>query len=156
MSGTALDRALGWDLALEPIDLIDGAAGGLDLRLDGPVRRGADALLQSLTLALVTLRGSDTFNTGFGFAGVAALAEETDPVLRRERLRMSVIAVLQAEPRVGRVVTVRFADEVDPDGTPSAPLATPPSRVMAIEAVFVTIAGTRQAITLGGEVLDVR
>lgn len=151
---TVLERALGWGFAMEAIDPIDGAAGGLDLTLD--LVRGEAALVQSLTLALITLAGSDVFAVDFGFAGLSAIAEETDPVLRRERLRMSVIATLQAEPRIRRVVTVRFADEVDADGTPGEVFAAPPSRVLAIEAVFETIAGTRQAITLGGKVLDVR
>ncbi len=151
---TALDRALGWGFALEPIDPEDGAAAGLDLSFD--IVRGQGALLQSLTLALVTLTGSDVFATGFGFAGLSALVEETDPVLRRERLRMSVIATLKAEPRIRRVVTVRFADEVEADGTPGEPFSAPPSRVMAIEAVFETVAGTSHTITLGGEALDVR
>ena len=155
MTDTAsIDRAFGWGLALEPLDAIDGAAGGLDLSF--ATVRGTDALLQSLTLALVTLAGSDVFNTGFGFAGLSALAEETDPVLRRERLRMAVIATLKAEPRITRIVTVRFADEITADGTTAAVFTTPPSRVLDIEAVFETVAGTRQAITLGGEVLDVR
>jgi phage baseplate assembly protein W len=148
-----LDRALGWSLALKPFDPIDGAAGGLDL--DFSAVSGADALMQSLTLAFVTLKGSDVFNSGFGFSGLVAIAEESDPIIRRERVRMAAIAVLQAEPRIRRVITVRFADEAHDISTPVYQ-DRPPSRTVQIEAVFETIAGTRQTIALGGEALDVQ
>lgn len=147
-----LDRLLGWSLELEPLFPVDGAAGGLDLnfaQVSGP-----DALIQSLTLALVTLLGADLFNTGFGFDGVAAIAEEMDPVLKRERIRMSVIAVLKAEPRISRIITVRFGDEAGEE--PRQPSAAPPSRTVGIEALFETIDGERRAIAVGGEVVDVR
>lgn len=148
----SLDRALGWSLTLAPLDPLDGAAGGVDL--DFTIVSGEAALMQALTLAFVTLLGSDLFNRAFGFAGLAAIAEESDPVLRRERIRMAVIATLQAEPRVRRIITVRFSDEsTEPARQPSA---VPPERVLAIEAVFETVAGVQRAITLGGEVLDVR
>lgn len=151
-SSAELDRALGWSLKLAPLDPIDGAAGGLDLAF-GKVT-GADALAQSLTLAFVTLKGSDLFNGSFGFSGLQAIADEADPVLRRERIRMSVLAVLQQEPRVRRIVTVRFADE---NGTAApAPGNKPGERSCAIEAIFETIGGVQRQIILGGEVLDVR
>lgn len=147
-----LDRRLGWSLGLTAIDPIDGAAGGLDL--DFSTVSGEAALMQSLTLAFVTLQGSDPFNQTFGFSGLAAIAEENDAILRRERIRMAVIATLKAEPRIARIVTVRYSDETGE--APRAPSPTPPGRNMAIEAVFETVAGVQHAITLGGEVLDVR
>lgn len=147
-----LDRALGWSLALEPLDPLDGAAGGLDLEF--ALVSGEAALMQALTLAFVTLRGSDLFNQAFGFDGLEALAGDADPVIRRERIRMAVIAILKAEPRVRRIVTVRFADEVG--GPAAAAQPAPPIRSARIEAVFETVAGVRQQIVLGGEVLDVR
>lgn len=147
----AIDRALGWSLALEPLDPLDGAAGGLDVEW----RRvsGVDALMQALTLAFATLRGSDLFNVRFGFAGVAALAEESDPVLRRERVRVAVIDTLRAEPRVARVLSVRFADEAGAEGGAAA-FAAPPSRVLEVEAVFEAATGRVHRITVGGEALD--
>jgi phage baseplate assembly protein W len=153
MSDTAnLDWTLGWSLALTPLAPIDGAAGGLDLAFS--TVSGEAALMQALTLAFVTLKGSDVFNRNFGFSGLTAIAEESDTVIRRERIRMAVIATLQAEPRIRRIVTVRFADEAGDTGTPAQP--QPSSRAARIEAVFDTIAGTRQTIALGGEVLDVQ
>lgn len=147
-----LDRSLGWSLGLLPLDPMDGAAGGVDL--DFSIISGEAALMQALTLAFTTLKGSDVFNGPFGFSGLAAIAEESDTILRRERIRMAVIATLQAEPRIRRVITVRYADE-----TGDAPMPTqaqPTSRAVQIEAVFETIAGTRQAIVLGGDALDVQ
>lgn len=147
------DRTLGWSLALAPIDPVDGAAGGLDLEFS--TVSGIDALTQALTLAFVTLRGSDPFNSNFGFAGLAAIAEESDPALQRERIRMAVLSVLQQEPRISRVVTVRYADESD-ENMKAAPARFPGSRSRAIEAIFETAGGMQQRIILGGEVLDVR
>jgi phage baseplate assembly protein W len=147
-----LERQLGWSLELEPLSPIDGAAGGLDLNF-GQVS-GTDALIQSLTLALVTLLGADLFNTRFGFDGIAAIAEESDRVLRRERIRMAVLAVLKAEPRVSRIITVRFADETGEAS--QIPSSVPLPRTAAIEALFETIGGEQRAISIGGEVVDVR
>jgi hypothetical protein len=153
MSNFALrDRQLGWSLGLEPLFPVDGPAGGLDL--DFARVSGADALVQSLTLAIVTLLGADLFNTAFGFDGIAAIAEEQDPVLKRERIRMAVIAVLKAEPRVARIITVRFADEAGQD--PPKPSPVPPPRTAGIEALFETIDGERRVLAVGGEVVDVR
>ncbi len=152
-----LARALGWSLALAPVDPLDGAACGLDLDLAGGEFRtvsGEAALIQSLTCAFVTLRGSDLFNGAFGFNGLAAIAEEDDATIRRERVRMAVIATLQAEPRITRVLTVRFDDELG--NAPVSPTVVPRSRTVAVQAVFETLAGVQQTISLGGEVLDVR
>ncbi|MFA7587607.1 MAG: hypothetical protein WCY11_15675, partial [Novosphingobium sp.] len=96
----------------------------------------------------------DLFNRAFGFSGLEAMTLDVDPVIRRERIRMAVIAVLQNEPRIRRIVTVRFVDEAGETRRPVQPL--PPARLAAIEAVFETVAGARQQIVLGGEVLDVR
>jgi hypothetical protein len=149
-------RALGWSMRLVPVEPTLGAAGGLDITLTEPaVVAGADALGQALTLAFVTLRGIDLFNVQFGFRGLSAIAEETDPTLRRERLRLAVIEVLQQDPRVRRVIGVRYPDEL-PDAGAGAPTPTTPPRVVALEAEFETIAGERQVIALGGQVLDVR
>lgn len=158
MSGSeterALRRALGWAPMLAPVEPSVGAAAGLDIALDGRIVEGAAALAQALTLAMVTLRGSDALNAGFGFRGLAAIAEETDPVLRRERIRLAVIEVLRDEPRVRRIFAVRFPDEIG--GEAATPQALPPPRSVAVEAVFDTVAGTRQSLVLGGQALDVR
>jgi hypothetical protein len=158
MSGSeterALRRALGWAPLLQPVDPSFGAALGVDIALDGRTAEGEAALAQALTLAMVTLRGSDVFNSGFGFRGLAAIAEETDPVLRRERIRLAVIEVLRDEPRVRKIFTVRFPDE---DGNEAmAPRALPPPRSVAVEAAFDTVAGATQTLVLGGQALDVR
>lgn len=149
---STLERALGWSLALEELEPIDGPAGGLDLTFGRVV--GADALIQSLKLSFVTLVGADLFNTRFGFDGLAAIAEESDPILKRERIRMAVIAVLKAEPRISRILTVRFADE-ESDEPRRLPSPNSPPRTVGVEAIFETIDGARRAISVGGEVLDV-
>jgi phage baseplate assembly protein W len=72
--------------------------------------QGMDTLTQALSVALTTLLGSDVFNTDFGFDGLAAVADETNPVLARERIRVGVVTVLRKEPRVRRIVDVNLGD----------------------------------------------
>jgi hypothetical protein len=145
-------RVLGWAPALFPVEPWVGAGAGLDITVDDSRAEGNLALGQALTLALITLRGSDFFNTGFGFRGLSAIAEETDPVLKRERIRLAVIEVLRDEPRIRRIVAVRFPDELgDETGEPTV---RPPPRVLAVEAEFETVAGEQQTVVLGGQVLD--
>src|SRR5689334_4444568 len=99
-------RLLGRGMACSPVS---GADLGRDLTLVSGPRgvdlarvSGIDNLGQSLQIALTTLLGSDVFNTDFGFDGLNALATETDPILVRERLRISVVQVLRRDPRVRR------------------------------------------------------
>ncbi|MDB5370564.1 MAG: hypothetical protein JWP20_2122 [Roseomonas sp.] len=150
MSATSA-KLPGRALRLVPVEPGIGPAAGLDVDLSAAgVVEGDAALGQALMLAMVTLRGSDVFAQGFGFAGLAALAAETDPVLRRERLRLAVIDVLRAEPRIRRILSVRFPGEDAP------PRAMPGNRLLVVEAEFETVAGTRQVGLLQGEVADVR
>ncbi len=141
------EALLGYAMRLKPIHPSIGAAAGFDVDLsaDGRVR-GHAALGQALTLAMVTLRGSDVFARGFGFAGLAAIGAEVDPLLKRERLRLAVIDVLRTEPRIRRILSVRFADETHAPG----------SRSLEMLAEFETIAATRQAAVMQGEINDVR
>jgi hypothetical protein len=145
---TQREALLGHAMRLRPIHPGIGAAAGLDVDLsaDGRVR-GHAALGQALMLAMVTLRGSDVFAAGFGFAALAAIGAETDPLLKRERLRLAVIDVLRVEPRIRRIISVRFADEAG---------AAPNNRALHMLAEFETIAATRQAAIMQGEVTDVR
>ena len=50
------------------------------------------------------------FDTGFGFDGLNALVEETNPVIARERVRVAVIQVLRRDPRVRRIVDLQLDD----------------------------------------------
>jgi len=139
-------RLLGHGLASEP--LVPGMmALGRDLRLgQGPngldlVRvEGLAALIQDLEVALTTLLGSDVFNTGFGFDGLNALAEETSPVLVRERVRIAVIATLRRDPRVARILDVTLNDG----------FARPPAgaREVDVRVAFQTVTGEDATIRL--------
>lgn len=140
-------RLLGWSVACEPI--FPGVDLGRDLVLradgDGNVDlaqvESVDALSQSLSLALTTALGSDVFNTAFGFDGIAALAEEPDPVLARERVRISVIKVLHADPRVRRIVDV----ELDSDRGRPIGIA----RTLDVTVAFETVALDQATVNLG-------
>ncbi len=152
-------RLLGWSPACPQImpgldlgrDLVltRGANGLIDLaRVDG-----AECLSQSLSVALTTLLGSDLFNTRFGFDGLNAMAEETDVVLMRERVRVSVIQVLRADPRVRRIVDVNLADGRltgivgSPDGSEPEVGADP--RTLTVRVAFETVTGDQSTVDLG-------
>jgi phage baseplate assembly protein W len=143
------ERALGWSLAMPEI------APGVDLGRDVSLVAGPngldfarvksmDALNQSLSIALTTLLGADVFNRSFGFDGLNALVEETNPIAARERVRIGVIKVLRKDNRVRRIVDVNLEGndrlEVPPAG----------SRVLDVRVVFEAITGDQAAMSLGG------
>ena len=142
-------RTLGWSLACD--EIAPGVDLGRDLRLvaDGEGRLdlartdGIDNLGQSLAIALTTPLGSDVFNLEFGFDGLNALADETLPVLQRERVRVGVINVLRRDPRVRQIVDVKLEDD-----RLDAPAAG--SRTLEVRVVFETVAGEQAAVDLGG------
>jgi phage baseplate assembly protein W len=145
-------RALGWSLAC--IEVAPGIDLGRDLQLtSGPSGtdlarvEGIDALNQALAIGLTTGRGTDVFNTDFGFDGLNALADETEPVLVRERVRVSIITLLQREPRVRRIVDVKFADD-----RLEAPV--PGSRELDVRVAFEAISGDTATASLGQVVLS--
>ncbi len=156
----ARDRLLGWGVRLQPI--LPGLDLGQDIALDvGEHGRdlarvsGIDNLAQDLTIALTTMLGSDVFNTSFGFDGLNALADEVDPVLVRERVRIGVIRVLNNDPRVRRIVDVKLLDNRLGTDNPAAAdvdreeaLRIDP-RTLWIRVGFETIAGDPLTVDLG-------
>lgn len=157
------ERQLGWGLAFPPtmpgIDLardieFTTTENGRDLDLV----RGMDNLGQALSVALTTLRGSNVFNTEFGFDGLNALVEPIEPVLARERVRIGVIKVLDRDPRVHRIVDVNLDDgRLDPAGPADdvARAALRLSRTLAVQVQFETVAGDRMTVRLGELPIDV-
>ena len=135
----------------------------LDLTRDVVLRRGPDGLdlaqvsdvdnlRQCLEVALTTLLGSDVFNTAFGFDGMNALAEETNAILMRERVRISLIQVLQREPRVRRIVDLKLLDgRLTRHGSESSDESDPVERWRTIRAdvAFETVAGDTVVMNLG-------
>jgi hypothetical protein len=141
-------RLLGWSVACEPIfpgldlgrDLVFAGGGGAPLDLARV--ESIDALGQSLSLGLTTALGSDVFNTSFGFDGLNALADESDSLIARERVRISVIKLLGSDPRVRRIVDVNLGDERL--GRPS-----PGSRVLDVNVAFETVSADQASVNLG-------
>jgi phage baseplate assembly protein W len=140
-------RLLGWSLVAEPVELGDH---GRDLApakdaqgriVDLARVDDVHCLGQSLTVALTTALGSDIFNTRFGFNGLRALTEGTGRTLTRETLRVAVIDVLRAEPRVGRILDVGLPDEQDP---------LTKLGYLEVTVTFETVSGERVELTLGG------
>jgi hypothetical protein len=142
-------RALGWGLACEPVD--PGGDVGRDLVLrdrgDG-VRdlacvQGPDNLAQGLVMALTTALGGDPFDIGFGFDGVRAVAEETDPLLLRERVRVAVAQTLRRDPRVRRIVQVTLTRG---SGTAGA------RRTLAVDCTLEAVSGDPVSLLVDGVV----
>lgn len=145
-------RLLGWGLACPLID------PGLDLGRDiglvvGPGGRdfarvsALDNLFQDLSVALTTLLGSDIFNTDFGFDGLNALVEESNPIMVRERVRVAIIQLLRKDPRIRRIVDVKLAD-----GQLEAP--TPGSRELNVRVEFETVSGEQLSLNFGKVMLN--
>jgi phage baseplate assembly protein W len=148
--GTTETGLLGWSLAAPQ------TAPGVALARDvtwatGPSGRdlaivsGPENLEQALSVALTTRLGDDVFNTGFGFDGLDALAQETNPVLARERVRIAVIRTIQADPRVRRVVDVRL-DNGSSDERSTAALRA--GRELRVRVVFETVSYQQGTIEL--------
>lgn len=140
-------RLLGWGLACERVNPAYDV--GRDLRFEpGPSGRrlalvaGMANLAQDLEVALTTRLGDDLFNTAFGFDGVNALAEETIPVLVRERVRIAIVKLLRGEPRIRRIVDVKLED-----GRLDQPRGG--SRELDVRVVFETVAGVEASARLG-------
>jgi hypothetical protein len=152
-------RVLGTGLAFPRIDpaldigrdlTLTQGPDGLDLvRVDG-----MDNLGQCLEVALTTALGDDAFNIAFGFDGIRALAEETNPVLVRERVRVAVIRVLANDPRVVRIVDLKLLDGRLEPGSPPADgqLAARIDRwrTVKVDVAFEAVSGERVVVTLGG------
>lgn len=144
----ALDIALG--RAPELAEIAPGADLGRDLvmterpgGIDLAMVSGAAALSQSLALALTTLEGSDIFNTAFGFDGLNAMVEESDPVMVRDRARISVVRVLGKEPRVRRILDVKLGDD-------RLERVVAPGRVLNVRVLFEVATGRQLRLGFGG------
>jgi len=143
-------RSLGWGLKVAPL------AGGDYTRADLVLTEGTTletvvgraALLQDLALAFCTGRGTDPLNVGFGFDGARLIAEEDDRTVLRERLRAAAALVVDADPRVRRVVDVALGS--DPLRAPTPEMASSGLvRDLWITVTFDTLAGDRVSGTIG-------
>ena len=147
------ERALGWGMACE--EVMPGVDLGRDISLvevpnglDCARVSGLDNLAQSLKVALTTCLGSDIFNTDFGFDGLNALAEESNAILVRERVRISIIQLLRKDPRVRSIVDVKIGNErLDPGVTRD--------RILDVRVVFEVVSGDQITVDLGGVTTNV-
>ncbi len=113
-----------------------GGTGPLDLVF----AEEADNLAQSLQVALTTALGTDPFNTAYGFDGLRAIAEETNPLLVRERVRIAVIQTLRRDPRVRSITDLHFDDEAPP-------------RTLSVRVTFELVSGEQTTVDLERTVL---
>jgi hypothetical protein len=143
-------RSLGWGFKVAPLAGIDYTRADLVLT-GGTILEtvvGRAALLQDLALAFCTGRGTDPLNVGFGFDGARLIAEEGDLSVLRERLRAAAAVVVDADPRVRRVVDVTLGVDpllvVAPDVPPVGLV-----RDLWITVTFDTLTGERVSGTIG-------
>jgi hypothetical protein len=143
------NKLLNWGVATKPI--YPGIDIGRDIEFAGgdlDIVEGLDCLGQDLTIALTSGFGIDPFNVNFGFDGLNALQDETDPVMLRERVRISIIKVLKNEPRVRRILDVKLLDgrlgplSADKDSDASATL----SRILNVRVAFEAISGDQTVL----------
>jgi hypothetical protein len=135
-------RLLGVGLRADLVDRRDLARdvslrrspGGVDL----DVVEGLDSFVQDLAVGLTTLRGSDPFNSRFGFLGLSPLAEQTSPAIAREALRSAVAQVIAADPRVRRIVDLTVT-------TPA-----PGARSLDVRVSFEAISGDTATVAVSG------
>lgn len=134
-------RTLGWGAAAPLVAPGDIGRDLVLMRRDGSGRldlacvEGAQNLGQDLAIALTTGLGTDPFNGEFGFDGLAAMVEEQEPALVRERLRASVAKTVARDPRVRTVTAI----EVD-DGSAG------PTRTLTLRVAVDTIASDAAAV----------
>jgi phage baseplate assembly protein W len=150
-------KLLGWGVAASQI--FPGLDVGRDVTFSGgdlAVVSGMDNLGQDLTVALTTALGADPFNVNFGFDGVNALVEEQSAMIARERIRVSIIKLLNSDPRVRRILDVKLLDgRLDPlssdlgTGQDTATL-----RVLDVRVAFETVTGDQSTLDLGGVKLN--
>jgi hypothetical protein len=152
------NKLLGWGAACLPV--YPGMDIGQDLAFEGgdlATVTGVENLAQDLTVALTTALGADPFNVFFGFDGVNALAEEPNAMLARERIRVSVIKLLNNDPRVRRILDVQLLDgrlgPLSADMVPGTDVSS--TRVLNVRVAFETISGEQSALDLGGMKLNV-
>jgi hypothetical protein len=148
-------RALGWSLECPLIE--PGADVGRDLVLRaGPAGRdlgvieGVDNLTQGLGIALTTALRDDVFNTEFGFDGLRALVEETDPRLVRERVKVSAVHVLRADPRVRRIIDMQLVDPRDSSAPAQPSTAVDAWRTVTVTCAFEAISGEPVTLAING------
>ena len=136
-------RLLGRGLALTTV----GDLGrDLTMRADGTdlvIVDGVDNLAQVLATAVLTPLGGDVFNTDFGFDGLNALADETTPTLQRERVRVSIVALLRKDRRVSRIVDVKLVDQRLEAPTTGA------ARTLDVRVAFETVSGDQLTLSAG-------
>jgi hypothetical protein len=117
---------------------------------------GMDNLAQCLEIALTTALRSDVFDTGFGFDGISALAEEGDPVLVRERIRVAVIALLGRDPRIRRIIDLKLLDgRLDDPAASPVDAGDPAARIerwltVTVQVAFEVVTGDRAVVRLAG------
>jgi phage baseplate assembly protein W len=152
-------RLLGRGLACRRLDPTLDVGRDLELAagpngLDLATVEGMDNLLQCLEVALTTALGSDVFATDFGFDGVNALVEEANPLLVRERVRVSIVQLLGRDPRIRRIVDLKLVDRrlelsAPPDGEDDPATRLDRWRSVRVDVAFETVAGDEALINLG-------
>ncbi len=143
-------RQLGWGIRAVRVDEADvgmdialTTASGLDLQLV----EGMENLDQCLRMAFTTALGADVFNVDFGFDGLAVIAREPDPVMARERVRISVVQVLARDRRVRQVLDLLLdAGRDDSVGGPTAEQRARRWGRLGVEVAFEAVTGDQRVL----------
>ncbi len=113
--------------------------------LDFKTIEGFENLAQALSIALTTALGADIFNNKYGYDGLNALAQESNPILVRERMRIAVVKLLLKDYRVRRIVDVKMEEDSNEEI----------KRTFIIKVQFETITLEQVTLDLGKAVPNV-
>jgi hypothetical protein len=133
--------------------------GDLELSANGGQLRlveidGVANLVQALTLRILTPRGSDRFNTGYGLDLAQIFSAPNGVRMVKELVKLNLVSTLATDPRVRQIRRVTFDDDrVGPQGGPAAEAALRAvrrRRAWTVEVELDTVAG--EPVTLLADV----
>jgi phage baseplate assembly protein W len=130
-----LIESFGRGLRLDDGDLV--LQGGKLLEVEGIAN-----LTQALNLRILTPRGTDRFNTGYGLDLTQVFLEPNGIRMVKELVKLNVVSTLGTDPRVREVKQVTFDD--DPEAHRR--------RVWTVEVDLETVAGTPVTLLVDVEV----
>jgi hypothetical protein len=117
---------------------------------------GVANLTQALTLRVLTPRGSDPFNTGYGLDIASIFTEPNGVRMVKELVKLNLVSTLSTDPRVREVRRITFNDDRERLTTDPAAReklrADRHRRLWTVEVEVLTVAGVPATVLIDVEV----